>query len=65
MTLGNKMVALFLILGISFSNCIYMVLHWSVIPTFADFERESTEEALARVSRVVSALELEVGSVTT
>lgn len=62
MTLGNKMVALFLILGISFSNCIYMVLHWSVIPTFADFERESTEE---RVSRVVSALELEVGSVTT
>ena len=64
MTLGNKIVALFLILGMSFSIGIYIALQWSVFPTFADFERESFEEALARVARVVSAQELEVGSVT-
>lgn len=53
MTLGNRMVALFLILGMSFSICIYLALQWSVFPASAHFERASSRAAPARVARAL------------
>ncbi|MDH4056399.1 MAG: response regulator [Gammaproteobacteria bacterium] len=55
MTLGKKTIALFLVLGTSFTVGIYLALQWTVLPAFEDFERESAEEAMGRVTRALEA----------
>jgi signal transduction histidine kinase/CheY-like chemotaxis protein len=61
-TLGNKIIALFLVLGVSFSIGGYLALRLSVLPVFAEFERQSSEDTLARVEQAMDASvrELEV-----
>jgi sensor domain CHASE-containing protein len=53
MSLGRKTVALFLVLGICFCLGSYAVLKSTAFPIFEEFERESSEEALMRVTRML------------
>lgn len=55
MSLGKKTVVLFLALGISFCVGSYAALQVAIFPAFEDFERESSAEALARVTRMLDA----------
>jgi signal transduction histidine kinase/CheY-like chemotaxis protein len=52
-TLGAKIVALFLVLGLSFSIAGYLALRLSVLPVFDEFERESSENAISRVRQTM------------
>ncbi|MDH3433061.1 MAG: response regulator [Gammaproteobacteria bacterium] len=54
-SLGKKIVALFLVLGLSFAVGSYFALQVSVLPVFAEFERESSETTLARVDQALKA----------
>lgn len=53
MTLGQKVITLFLVLGLSFSIGSYGALSLIVTPIFSDFERETSESALARVGQAL------------
>jgi len=53
MSLRKKILALFLILGISLLLGSSVVLKTSVFPIFEEFERQSSEEALKRVTRML------------
>jgi signal transduction histidine kinase/DNA-binding response OmpR family regulator len=55
MTLGQKIVALFLVLGASFSVVTYASLNLTVFPTYSDFERENSESAVMRVTQALEA----------
>jgi CheY-like chemotaxis protein/signal transduction histidine kinase/HPt (histidine-containing phosphotransfer) domain-containing protein len=55
MTLGKKTLALFLLLGCAICLGSYIALRFTVLPTFGDFERRASEEALGRVSRMLEA----------
>ncbi|MEM7081969.1 MAG: response regulator [Pseudomonadota bacterium] len=55
MSLGRKTVWLFLGLGLAFSLVSYVILKWTVFPLFHEFDRESTEAALTRVSQALEA----------
>ncbi|MDH3616790.1 MAG: hypothetical protein OEQ90_10005, partial [Gammaproteobacteria bacterium] len=54
-TLGNKIVALFLVLGLAFSICGYLALRLSVLPVFDKFERDSSKNAVSRVQQAMQA----------
>jgi signal transduction histidine kinase/CheY-like chemotaxis protein len=54
-TLGNKIIVLFLVLGGGFSIGGYLALRVFVLPVFAEFERESSEDTLARVEQAMTA----------
>jgi len=53
MTLRRKIIALFLILGASLWLGGYAALKMYVYPAFEEFERQSSEEAVLRVSRML------------
>ena len=53
MTLGKKIIALFLVLGIGFSIGTYAALNLTVLPTFQDFERENSASAVVRVMQTL------------
>ena len=53
MSLGKKTISLFLVLGICLWVGSYAVLRTAVLPAFEQFERESTERALQRVTRML------------
>ena len=53
MSLRKKILALFLILGISLLLGSSAVLKMSVFPIFEEFERQSSAEALKRVTRML------------
>jgi len=53
MSLSKKTIGLFLVLGISFCLGSYVVLKLEIFPAFAEFERNSSEETLVRVTRML------------
>jgi signal transduction histidine kinase/DNA-binding response OmpR family regulator len=55
MTLGQKIVVLFLVLGAGFSVVTYAALNLTVYPIFSDFERESSASTVLRVSEALEA----------
>ena len=55
MSLGKKTLALFLMLGCAICLGSYLALRLTVLPAFADFERQSSVEALKRVTRMMDA----------
>ena len=54
-TLGKKIVALFLLLGMCFTVGGYMGLRLSVLPVFDEFEQESSQKAIERVQQAMQA----------
>ncbi|MDH3615725.1 MAG: response regulator, partial [Gammaproteobacteria bacterium] len=53
MSLGKKTLALFLVLGCAICLGSYLALRITVLPTFDEFEEKASEEALARVTRML------------
>jgi CheY-like chemotaxis protein/signal transduction histidine kinase/HPt (histidine-containing phosphotransfer) domain-containing protein len=53
MSLGKKTLALFLVLGLSICLGGYVTLRVTVLPAFDEFEHQASEEALARVTRLL------------
>ncbi len=53
MSLGKKSLALFLLLGIGLCLGSYAVLKTAVFPAFEEFERESSQQAITRVTRML------------
>ncbi len=53
MSLGKKTLALFLVLGCAICLGSYLALRLTVLPAFAEFERNASEQALARVTRML------------
>ena len=53
MSLGRKTIALFLLLGFGLCLGSYAVLKTAVLPAFEDFERESSQQAITRVVRML------------
>jgi len=53
MSLRKKTLVLFLILGLSICAGGYVALRLAVLPTFEDFEHQSSGEALSRATRVL------------
>ena len=53
MSLAKKTLALFLLLGVSLWIGSYAILKTAVFPAFEEFERESSEQALTRVMRIL------------
>ena len=52
-TLGTKIVVLFLVLGVSFSIGSYAALNFAIYPIFSDFERETSEVSAMRVMQAL------------
>ena len=55
MSLGKKIVVVFVLLAAGFTAGSYAVLDLAVFPAFEDFERELAADSLARVDRVIEA----------
>ncbi len=55
MSLGKKTLVLFLLLGSAICTGSYFALRITVLPTFNEFERQSSKDALTRVARVLEA----------
>ena len=53
MSLGRKTLALFLLLGIGLCLGSYAVLKAAVFPAFEEFERDSSQQAITRVTRML------------
>ncbi|MBT8079927.1 MAG: response regulator [Gammaproteobacteria bacterium] len=53
MSLGRKSLALFLLLGVGLCAGSYAVLKSAVFPAFEEFERESSQQAITRVTRML------------
>ena len=53
MSLGKKTLALFLVLGCAICLGSYLALRLTILPTFDEFEEKASEEALARVTRML------------
>jgi CheY-like chemotaxis protein/signal transduction histidine kinase/HPt (histidine-containing phosphotransfer) domain-containing protein len=52
-TLGIKIVVLFLVLGVSLSIGTYAALNFAIYPIFSDFERETSEVSAMRVMQAL------------
>ena len=53
MTLGRKTLALFLLLGLAICAGSYVALRVTVVPTFEEFERTASSEALSRATQLL------------
>ena len=54
MTLGKKIIVLFAVLGVCFFIGTYAGLNLTVFPTFQEFERETSDSAVARVLQTLN-----------